>query len=128
MGFKKVLIALPATDYTGETVKHTVTKTNLKNQPELAEKGFKEGDVIDIVKPEEETPKPKETPKKDELKDKAPKAAKPQTSEDRAAEIAEKFGVEVVVENTETGEFFTSENLALLSVKGDKKKLKNHNF
>lgn len=122
MGFKKVLIALPATDYTGETVKHTVTKTNLKNQPELAEKGFKEGDVIDIVKPEEETPK------KDEVKDKAPKAAKTQTSEDRAAEIAEKFGVEVVVENPETGEFFTSENLALLSVKGDKKKLKNHNF
>lgn len=49
-------------------------------------------------------------------------------SNKRAAEIAEQLGVEKVFENKVTGEFFTSENLVLLSVKHDKNKVKTHNF
>lgn len=124
MAFKKIILVLPAEGYIGETVEHTVTKTNLTNQPELAEAGIKEGDKIQVM-PKEENPN---------------KAVKPQVDTDpvtsdndsksyqRAAEIAEKLGVEKVFENKDTGEFFTSENLALLSTKQDKNRVKTHNF
>lgn len=126
MGFKKVILQLPAEGFTGQTAKHTVTATNLKNNPELEVRGVKEGDEIDIIVQAENnnendsaatpgaTVKVKPVGKGDGAK--------------RAKEIAEKFNIELVIENTETGDFFTSENLALLSVKGDKTKLKNHNF
>lgn len=100
---------IPGSDYTGATVKHTVTAQDLKDNPSLVEAGIVEGAEIDIVAPEEKDPKAK-------------------ASAERAEKIAKQFNVELVVENTITGEFFTSENLALLSVKGDKAKLKNHNF
>lgn len=41
------------------------------------------------------------------------------------AKLAEKLGVDTIYENPD-GEFFTSENLALLSVGQDKKKIKTH--
>lgn len=149
MAFKKIILQLPAEGYTGETVKHTITATNLKNNPELVELGKKEGDEIDIIKPVDETEnnEPAATPgatkpikpvgtnvKSKTAKDKeastsdSEKVVNTPTSEKRAAEIAKQFNVELVVENLETGEFFTSKNLAELSVKGDKSKLKNHNF
>jgi hypothetical protein len=61
----------------------------------------------------------------------APKAAaskskqNPSKSAAQAAELAEKLGVDTLFENP-SGEFFTSENLALLSVGQDKTKLTTH--
>lgn len=121
MGFKKVVLVLPEEGFTGETVEHKVTATNLKNQPELAEQGIKEGDTIQVLPFETTKPSTGKAAAKTE-DDEAEKQAK------RAAEIAEKLGVEAVYLNKDSGEFFTSENLAGLSVKGDKSKLKTFNF
>lgn len=44
------------------------------------------------------------------------------TDEERATEIAKKTGAKTVYKNT-SGEFFTQENLAMLSVGNDAKKL-----
>ena len=142
MGFKKIILVLPAEGYTGETVKHTITETNLKNNPELVELGKNVGDEIDIMPPVDEVvnKEPAATPgatktavttkdttkQKDASKAQEKAVAKGKTGENRAAEIAKQFNVELVIENTETGEFFTSKNLAELS--GKKSVLKNHNF
>lgn len=143
MGFKKIILVLPTEGYTGETVEHKVTAANLKNQPELVESGIKLGDKIKVI-PQEEEPAKGEKPadqSKDAMPSKdgeinpnappespAPDAKSESKSNERAAEIAEKLGVEKVFENKDTGEFFTSENLALLSTKQDKNKVKTHNF
>lgn len=119
MGFKKIILVLPIEGYTGETVEHKVTATNLKNQPELVEAGIKEGETIKVMPQIEEPIKQDKTDVKPVAENKSKK---------RAAEIAEKLGIETVFENIVTGEFFSSDNLAFLSVSGDKNKVKTHNF
>lgn len=51
-----------------------------------------------------------------------------QTKQDGAMRIAKLMEVNTVFENTQTGEFFTSENLARLSAGGDYGKIKTHIF
>lgn len=138
MAFQKQIIVLADEGFTGETVDHIITKANLKNRPELAEK-YKVGDSVLIEKPVAAPPadkndgaKPKPStkdknevvnPDPNEPGDKSSKKGNPK----RAKEIADAHNVETVFEN-EKGEFFTSENLANLSVGNDKTKIINHNF
>lgn len=140
MGFKKIILVLPAEGYTGKTIAHIVTKTNLKNQPELVEKGIKDGDTIQIIEPVVDPPivgDSAATKTKSTAKDKEVKVRKPASDEEipsvgkgnakRAKEIADAQSVDVVFEN-ENGEFFTSENLVRLSVGNDKTKIITHTF
>lgn len=140
MGFKKILLQFPAEGFAGETVKHTLTKTNFKNQPELSEKGLKEGDIIDIVKVEEATPLDGDSAatKKSTTTTKATKSTAAVTKDDtgeetgrgdrkRAKEIADAHSLDTVYEN-EKGEFYTTKNLVLLSVAQDRRKVITHTF
>lgn len=126
MGFKKIILVLPVAGFTGATVKHTVTATNLKNNPELEVRGVKVGDEIDIIPRVEDNDTDDSAATPGATKKIVPSGEG--NGESRAKQIAEQMNVELVIENTETGDFFTSENLALLSAGGDKTKLKNHNF
>lgn len=136
MGFKKIILEFPAEGFTGEVVKHTLTKTNIANQPELAEKGLKEGDTIDIVKVEEkptivgdsEATKTKTTDPAKEKVVKVPKElSEVKGDRKRAKEISDAHSIDVVFEN-HRGEFFTTENLVRLSVDNDKTKIITHTF
>lgn len=137
MAFKAKKIILPADDFAGETVKYKVTEAAFKANPELEAAGIQIGDEIDIVK-EEKTEEDKRslTPSDAEVntqlqgneKKQAPQIENgDKKSRARAKEIADKLGVDLVLQN-DKGEYFTSRNAALLSVKGDHKKLKKHNF
>ncbi|HMI04281.1 MAG TPA: hypothetical protein VK541_17465 [Pedobacter sp.] len=141
MSFKKIILEVPAEGFAGDTIKHIITKANLKNQPEEAAKyGWKEGDEITVVKPVADAPivgksaatKTKSTSPTKEVKvnenpndEKVLSIAK---GNKKAAEgIATAQNVDVVFENDKE-EFFTSENLARLSVGNDKSKIIVHTF
>lgn len=139
--FKKLILELPAEGFTGETVDHIVTRTNIKNQPELAKQfDWQEGQTIKIVKPAADAPivgesaatKTKTVSKAKEVKvNENPNEEKGLSKEKgdrkRAQQIADKHAIDVVFEN-DKGEFFTTENLVRLSVDQDKSKIIVHTF
>lgn len=132
MGFKKIILTLPSEGYTGETVDYKLTAANLKNQPELEEAGYKVGDTIKVLPLEDSKPESNPNPPAPSNKDGEESTDTVDSEEDkkaykRAAEIAEKMGVDAVFAN-DKGEFFTSKNLAILSVGQDKKRVKTYNF
>ncbi|WP_367867892.1 hypothetical protein [Pedobacter sp. WC2423] len=139
MGFQKIILEFPAEGFAGETVKHKLTAANLKNQPEILEKGFKLGDEIDIVKPLVQKPivgdsaatprTTKKVPVQEILKNiqEAKENITTKGNRERAKEIADAHNVDDVFENPK-GEFFTSQNLVMLSVSNDKTKIITHSF
>ncbi|MGY0034445.1 hypothetical protein [Pedobacter sp. NJ-S-72] len=142
MGFPKIILEFPAEGFAGDTVKHKLTAANLKNQPEILDKGFKLGDEIDIVKPVVQTPivgdsaatpKVSKTPAKENKENKVVKSGDAEEApvtkgnRKRAKEIADAHNVDDVFENPD-GEFFTSQNLALVSVNQVKAKIITHSF